>query len=121
MYYLFLFIMLSATGYFLFAKRVFDFFSIAIFSGFFYFFPAVFGYAYNSLSGTIDPLINEQYYIIIAYYVLFSMGAILKDKIYAQKQIFQAPISTTTMSNVVGNKQEKYFGIKIRSIILSFS
>lgn len=90
-------IIIATTLYFLFAQRQFDFFSVAIFSGLFYFSPVFLGYAYNPYLAALDKLDPKVYIIAASYFTLFSIGGIIRDILYpANKSISEKRQTATT-------------------------
>lgn len=104
MYILFLIVTLGALSYILFAKRSFDFFSIAILGGVFYFSPGFAGYAYNPASQVYDSLTSMQYTIFCIYFLLFAGGALIVDRLSVNPQLptsfTENPIRISLMLNV---------------------
>lgn len=104
MYIIFLIVVLSTLSYVLLAKRSFDFFSIAILGGVFYFSPAFAGFAYNPALQAYDPLTNMQYIIFTIYFFIFGIGAFVVDGLLANHQLpillTENSIKTSLMLNV---------------------
>lgn len=67
--------------YFLFKKRIFDFFSLAFFGSYIYFIPAVFGFVIKPSQMGFQKVVinNEVYYIYIIILTIFLFGAIIFD------------------------------------------
>ena len=89
------FIAISILGalYFLLAKRVFDWFSVAFFSACIYFMPGFFGYtSFRVLTRWIDtPINSETYMIMTAVLTAILVSATVVDRIPQKKEIPSEP------------------------------
>ena len=85
MHILALVVMFLSTLYCFCMKRTFDFFSIAMISGGFYFSPILPGYAYNPALQSFDPLVNGVYQVTILYYLFLFLGMLINDRYFTQE------------------------------------
>jgi len=71
--------------YFLLAKRIFDFFSVAFFSSIIYFMPGFFGYVQFPVPNS--PILDETYLIMTLILIAILLGAIFFDVIKLPKRL----------------------------------
>lgn len=96
-----IFCVISFVGilYFLLAKRVFDWFTVAYFSACIYFLPGFIGYtSYLTLTRWSEtPINNEAYCIMISVEIMILLGAIISDIFVVEKTVNSAPENCTML------------------------